>query len=96
MTGLPKLLTEPEVAEILRCSPYTVARLRKAGKLPYLPGRPVLIDEADLLAYIEDKKRKAQGPEPGSPEARAAELHAIKVLVRKNWLRRQFKATRKK
>jgi hypothetical protein len=33
-----KLLTEPEVAEMLRCSVYTVARLRKSGKLAYIPG----------------------------------------------------------
>ena len=64
MIGVPKLLIEPEVAEILRCSPATVARLRKAGKLPYIPGRPVLIDEADLLAYIEKKKQAINQQEP--------------------------------
>jgi hypothetical protein len=78
MTGLPKLLTEPEAAEILRCSPYTVARLRKAGKLPYIPGRPVLIDEADLLAVV--------GHSPLLTEAQAAERLGL-TPSRVRWLR---------
>ncbi|MDM9629779.1 helix-turn-helix domain-containing protein [Rhizobium sp. S152] len=55
-----KMLTEQEVADILRCSRGKVKRLRFSGKLPYIPGRPLLIDEVDLLAYIEASKREVQ------------------------------------
>lgn len=47
------LLTEREVANRLRRSLNAITRLRLSGKLAYIPGRPVLIDEADLAAYIE-------------------------------------------
>jgi hypothetical protein len=77
MTGLPKLLTEPEVAEILHCSPYTVARLRKAGKLPYIPGRPVLIHETDLLALV--------GNSPLLTEEQAAERLSLKPSQLRWW-----------
>lgn len=55
-----KLMMEAEVAAVLRCSREKVKRLRFSGKLPYIPGRPVLIDETDLLAYIEASKREVQ------------------------------------
>lgn len=48
-----ELLTEPEVAAILRCSASKVKRLRLGGKLAYLPGRPVLIERAALSAYLD-------------------------------------------
>ncbi|OLP52618.1 hypothetical protein BJF92_14465 [Rhizobium rhizosphaerae] len=59
------MLTEPEVAERLRCSTSKIKRLRFAGKLDYLPGRPVLIDERDLDAFISGQKRI--GREHGRP-----------------------------
>ena len=46
------LLTEPETAERLRCSTSKIKRLRKAGVLPFIPGRPVLIDSVVLNAYL--------------------------------------------
>lgn len=101
MTGTPKLLTQPEAAKILRCSPYTVARIRKAGKLPYIPGRPVLIDEADLLAYIESKKLAAAKrdpepePEPGTPEYHRMINEEGYRLARKMWIKRRLKAVAK-
>ena len=57
-----RLLTEIEVAETLRCSTSKVKRLRLAGKLAYLPGRPVLIREDDLNAYLENAICQAQRP----------------------------------
>ncbi|OLP52619.1 hypothetical protein BJF92_14470 [Rhizobium rhizosphaerae] len=81
-----KLLTEPEAAQILQCSTSTIKRLRFAGKLAYLPGRPVLIDEADLAVYIDEKKRER---ERRDAERRAAQAPmearrwaAIAVLLR--------------
>lgn len=55
-------LTEPEVAQILRCSTSKVKRLRLSGRLTYVPGRPVLIAEADLNAFIEATARAAATP----------------------------------
>lgn len=54
--GTPTLLTEPEVAERLGYSKWKVQRLRLNGKLSYIPGRPVLVDEADLQKYIDEVK----------------------------------------
>ncbi len=45
-------MTESQAAQRLGCSTSTVKRLRLSGKLSYIPGRPVLIDEADLEAYL--------------------------------------------
>lgn len=58
-----KLLTEMEVAETLRCSPSKVKRLRLSGRLAYLPGRPVLVREEDLIAYLESARRPARTSE---------------------------------
>jgi hypothetical protein len=54
-----RFLTEPEVAEILRCSRQKVQRLRLSGRLAYLPGRPVLIAQTDLDASIAENSRLA-------------------------------------
>ena len=51
-----RLLLESEVATLLRCSREKVKRLRLSGKLKYAPGRPVLIDEADLKVYLDEIK----------------------------------------
>lgn len=61
-----KLLLDQEVAEILRCSADKVKRLRLSGELPYIPGRPVKIDEADLLKFIEASKRRDEAKAKGS------------------------------
>lgn len=54
---MPKtLLLESEVAALLRCSTSAVKRLRLGRKLPFVPGRPVKIDEADVDAYVERMK----------------------------------------
>lgn len=55
---MPKLLLEAEVAEILRCKVSKVQRLRRMKKLRFIPGRPVTIDEADLLFYLECRKQE--------------------------------------
>ncbi|OWK20227.1 hypothetical protein AJ88_31875 [Mesorhizobium amorphae CCBAU 01583] len=94
-----RLLTQIEVARLLRCSASKVKRLRKSGKLAYLPGRPVLVDEADLEAYKESIKRHAlpaplrkalaatkKKPEPESPSALARRLW----LARKNFQRQKL------
>lgn len=53
-TGLEALLTAEEVAELLRCSPRTVGRLRRAGKLPgVLVGRAYMFSRAAVEEFIE-------------------------------------------
>lgn len=42
---------------MLRKSESTVKRLRLSGEIPYIPGRPVLMDEADVHKYIERVKQ---------------------------------------
>lgn len=76
--ALPVLLTEAEVAERLRCSQSTVKRLRRQG-LAYLPGRPVKIAECDLVAFLDERKRREAPPvllEADSPEDRRARADA--------------------
>ncbi|API60585.1 hypothetical protein BSL82_15880 [Tardibacter chloracetimidivorans] len=50
-----RLLTQADVALVLKVSVKTISRLRQAGELPYIPGKPVLIREADLEKYVERK-----------------------------------------
>ena len=94
-------LTEPETAERLRCSTSKIKRLRLSGALPYVPGRPVLIDENDLNAYLECLKCRPQnspktatdtstpsGRTMGDPDARAWARKT--VLLRKAGSRSGF------
>ena len=52
------LLNESEVAKILRCSREKIKRLRLSGRISYIPGRPVLIDEEDLKTFVETLKTR--------------------------------------
>ncbi|MFB9222328.1 helix-turn-helix domain-containing protein [Paracoccus cavernae] len=86
-----KLLTEPEVAELLRCSTTKIKRLRLSGALAYYVGRPTLIAETDLLAYLETIRRNAEPPPPPTSEQKArADLQsarewAIKAKLKRSW-----------
>lgn len=88
-----KLLTEREVAERLRCHISKIRRLKRAGKIAYIPGKPVYILESDLNAYLERARRVAKAkPEPGSPEALTAAEEAARARARKKWLQRKMRA----
>ncbi|MGH6860040.1 MAG: helix-turn-helix domain-containing protein [Phyllobacterium sp.] len=70
-----KMLTQDEAARRLGVSQSTIKRLRLDGKLTYIPGRPVLIDQADLDAYTAvkaeaDAKKKVQNTETPAELAR--------------------------
>ncbi len=57
---LNKLLTLQEVASILRVNRSSISRLLKGGDLPYIPvGSRKLVDEADLLQFIANRKVKS-------------------------------------
>ncbi|MFI3905401.1 helix-turn-helix domain-containing protein [Ochrobactrum sp. S1502_03] len=70
-----KYYTEPEVAEILRCSPSKIKRLRFHGELTYVPGRPVLISEASLNEYLA-AITIARKPQPQPHDKYAAKTKA--------------------
>lgn len=53
---LPGLMTEAEAAKYISHHPATLARERRAGRLPYVPGRPVLIFREDLLAWLSRRR----------------------------------------
>jgi hypothetical protein len=80
------MLTEPEVAERLRCSTSKIKRLRLSGQLPYLPGRPLLIAEEDLEAFISARKRSATAATPpeGQGEANDARGWALAQILGKD------------
>jgi excisionase family DNA binding protein len=65
------LLSESEAAERLGCSASTVKRLRLSGRLTYLPGRPVLIDEKDLAVFIADRAKQKEELEAKARAPRA-------------------------
>lgn len=83
-----KLLTDYEAAEILRCSPSKIKRLRLTGKLPYIPGRPAFILEEDLTAYVETI-RKLAAPKGPAEDRRESLDDARKWALKAKLLRRQ-------
>jgi excisionase family DNA binding protein len=94
------LLTQDEVAVILRCSPQTVRRLRIDGKLPYLPGRPIKIRSEDLDRWVaKNTVRKVGGlggaahtPAPSKAAKKAAKAEAnTRMLLLRHRMRRLSK-----
>ena len=59
-------LTEREVALLLRRSQSTIARWRREGRLPYIPGRPVLIDSTDIQTLKNTRQWHDQTKAPAS------------------------------
>lgn len=89
------LLLESEVAERLRCSTRTIKRLRLSGKLAHVPGRPVLIDEADLNAYIDSIRVARFSVASGTTGAAGAEKKRPEdaaARARRKWLLRKARA----
>jgi excisionase family DNA binding protein len=91
------LLTEADVAARLHCSREKVKRLRLSGKLAYLKGRPVLVKEEDLDAYVESIRCPNQchtlnEPQtaPGTSTGPNVELENVLARARKMRLRRVF------
>lgn len=90
---MPNLMSEQEVADLLRCARSRVKRLRLTGELAYLPGRPVMIDEVDVIAYVQSSKIRAAIP-PGKVmprKANADEVAEINERARKDWMRRKLR-----
>lgn len=57
------LVKAPEAAKALSLSERTLWTLAKRGEIPrVLHGRAVLYDPRDLLAWIDRKKTRGEGP----------------------------------
>jgi excisionase family DNA binding protein len=77
------LLTEPEVAEMLRCSREKIKRLRLGGKLTYIKGRPTLIRRQDVDAYLLSVTRPAAGVTAQPSDDAGTALDIIEQIKRK-------------
>ncbi len=87
-----KLLTENDVARMLRCPIEKVRRRRRKG-LAFIPGRPVTIAEADLFAYLDTIKVRARTTPPSlavQESNAAADTEAARARARKAWIRRRL------
>ena len=84
------LLTIAEAAIKFERTPRQIRYLCLRGRVPYIVGRPPLIDDADLVDYFEHKRQAAMAkipPAPGTPEfdalqdrkAKARMLHRLRV-----------------
>ena len=70
----PLLMTVPEAAELLRCSPRTIHRRVKDGTIPHrlVAGR-ILMRRRDLLR-IDERPRGAYQPTPAPREGTVARI----------------------
>jgi hypothetical protein len=66
------------------------------GRIPYILGRPALLDEADLIEHLEQKRLAALAkipPTPGTPEFEALQerkaMEQIRFKLRKIAVRRE-------
>ena len=92
-------LTEAAAAELLGWSKQKVKRLRLAGKLPYIPGRPPTIALDDIKALrcrnrpVSSRTEPQGSTTPTGPipvnEANAAEA-AVRLRARRTWLKLRF------
>lgn len=92
---LPKLvlLTDQQVADRHGWKAGKVRRLRLSGKIPFFPGRPPLIEEVDLDAYLAAVDRHREPPPPPTPEEqREIERREIGQLLRRKWVQVNSKA----
>lgn len=90
------LLTEPEAAQLLRCSTSKIKRLRLSGKLAYLPGRPLYIERQALKDYIDAVRVPARTtaaremtPEGQAEKLRRSTAEARQWALKKVLTRRQ-------
>lgn len=79
-----RFLTQEEVAKLLRRSVQSVARLRRTGELAYLPGSPVLIPEAEVMAYLERKMVQRSAPPPAPPPTNAERAGAMLAKLKRD------------
>jgi hypothetical protein len=78
------LLTVAEAATKFERTPRQIRYLCLRGRVPYIPGRPPLIDETDIAGYFE-RKRAAElarvPPAPGTPEFDALQDRKARMRI---------------
>jgi hypothetical protein len=78
-----KVHIQEEVAAMLGKSVATIYRLRLAGALAFIPGRPVTITDAALQAYLEKQRAAEAGGEVRKHAVdRAAFVHGRRLARR--------------
>lgn len=87
------LLTRTEAATKFGRSPRQIRYLCLHGHVPYILGRPPLIDESDLVEYFEAKRRVAREKIPGTPEFKALR---VKTSQDRMFHRLRVKAVKRK
>ena len=73
-----QLLTIADVARVLACSEANVYAIIDFGALPYLTigrSKGYRVDQQDLAAFIEDRKKGKQGVEDKAPSPRPRLRH---------------------
>ncbi|MCO6415693.1 recombinase family protein [Siccirubricoccus sp. KC 17139] len=76
------LLTQDEAAARLRISKKTLYRLRAAGKVRFLPGRPVKLIARDVEALIADNTVKNPVPQPPRQLSPTAQVRLMRLRDR--------------
>jgi hypothetical protein len=63
---VPDLLLPSQVAALLTMTTRAVVKMAKAGELPYveLPDGEILIDRADLIAWVDSRRRPVRQGAP--------------------------------
>jgi len=80
--ALPQLMTEKEVAMVLRCSPATIGRERRAGRLGCITvRRRVFITPEQVADYIKGHTQSPTGAVPDDFVS-ANRGHATAVTLR--------------
>ena len=79
--SLRQLRLQEEVAQALRRSVRSVARLRTAGELAWLPGSPIMIQKTELTEYLERRMVKRQAAEPSARREAAKPTPAAKAAA---------------
>lgn len=78
-----RLITQAEAAARLSVSVRTLHKLRVAGEIAYIPGRPVRIPEGEIEAYIERMTIRAEAQRDEAAElARRAQKAAADAKMR--------------
>jgi excisionase family DNA binding protein len=86
--NLPHLLLEHEAAKLLRVSTRTLARIRKAGKIRFMGGRPIRIAYEDLIDFVKSEILYEPGGGAKKQRWRELWLNSLSPTEMKN-LRRQ-------
>lgn len=95
-----KLLTDEDMAALLRCSVSKVRKLRYVGRIAFIPGKPPLVREKDFEAFLEVERRLSPPSSgtylpPAAPKEPPTEMEKAVARARRTWLLRKAIERRK-